>query len=76
MIVIKLATGEDASINKGVWSVPDNPEIERVLNSPAMQPTGEFYAPTADAGKAQHVLKAMGGTFVSTTERWPKGKLY
>ena len=68
MITIKLPGGVTATVNGGVWSVPDNEELARVLNDPAMQPNSWHYAPTEDARKAQHVIATWGGEWVSSDE--------
>jgi hypothetical protein len=76
VIVIRLASGQTAIID-GVWTVPQNPELARVLNTPEMQPPNNgYYAPTDNARKAQHVLQVWGGTWVSTDEHASPGKLY
>ena len=77
MIHIKLPSGEDATVNDGVWSVQLNAELERVLNTPEMQPpVYTNYAPTEDARKALFILEVWGGTWVTTDEHHPPGKLY
>lgn len=77
MIEIRLGTGETATVNDGVWTVPENEELARVLNLPAMQPPEDgHYAPTEDARKAQHVLKVWGGQWVSSDEQAQPGLIY
>jgi hypothetical protein len=77
MIQIKLPSGEEATVNNGVWRVQANAELERVLNAPEMQPPPDsHYAPTDDARKAYWVLETWGGTWVSSDEHHPPGKLY
>lgn len=77
MIVIKLPTGEEATVNNGVWTVADNEELTRLFNSPSMQPPNNgHYAPSEDARMAEYVLKTWGGEWVKTDEHWPPGKLY
>jgi hypothetical protein len=76
VIVIRLASGETAIID-GVWTVPQNPELARVLNLPEMQPPNDgHYAPTDNARKAQYVLKVWGGEWIRTDEQAEPGKLY
>lgn len=77
MITIELPTGEAATVNDGVWTVPENEELTRVLNGPAMQPPNNgYYAPSEDARKAEHVLKVWGGKWVKSDEHAEPGKLY
>lgn len=77
MITIELPSGEQATVNDGVWTVFDNAELTRVLNDPAMQPPRNgYYAPSADARQAQHVLDTWGGKWIATTEYAEPGKLY
>ena len=77
MITIRLGSGETATVTKGVWSVPENAELERVLNLPEMQPPNNgHYAPTENARKALYVLEVWGGEWVKTDEQAPPGKLY
>jgi hypothetical protein len=77
MITLKLTTGEEATVNNGVWTVTDNAELTRVLNDPDMQPPANGpYAPTEDARKAAYVMATWGATWVSTDEHHPPGKLY
>jgi hypothetical protein len=68
MITIKLPGEIEATVEDGVWSVPENDELARVLNDPAMQPDSWHYAPTEDARKATHVIKVWGGAWVSSDE--------
>ena len=77
MITIRLGSGELATVNNGVWAVPDNRELERVLNTPEMQPPNNgYYAPTENARKALYVLEVWGGEWMKTDEQAPPGKLY
>ena len=77
MITIKLPSGEEATVNEGVWTVPDNAELARYLNSPVMQPPDNgYYAPSEDARKAEHVLREWGGKWLKTDEHAEPGKLY
>lgn len=77
MIIIKLPSGEEATVNNGVWTIPENKELARVLNTPEMQPPENgHYAPTEDARMAHHILMVWGGRWVSTDEQFEPGKLY
>ncbi len=77
MITIELSSGEKATVNDGVWSVPESEELQRILNTPAMQPPDNgHYAPSEDARKAEYVLKTVGGKWLKTDETFEAGKLY
>lgn len=77
MITIRLASGETAIVNDGVWTVEGNEELARVLNTPEMQPPENgHYAPSEDARKAEHVLKLWSGVWVSSDEKAEPGLLY
>jgi hypothetical protein len=77
VITIELPSGEEATVDDGVWTVTDNAELTRVLNSPAMQPPNNgYYAPSENARKAEYVLKVWGGTWLHTDEHSVPGKLY
>jgi hypothetical protein len=77
MIMIRLATGELATVNLGAWTVEENDELTRVLNSPAMQPPNDgHYAPTEDSRKAMFVLKTWGGSWIKSDESFKPGLIY
>lgn len=77
MITIRLPSGEIATVNDGVWTVPENAEFTRVLNLPEMQPPRDgTYAPTEDTRMAEYVLSIWGGTWVSTDEYSEPGLIY
>lgn len=77
MITIRLLGAWTATVDDGVWTVEDNAELTRVLNEPSMQPpVNGHYAPSENARKAEHVLRTMGGEWVSSDEHVPSGKLY
>ena len=78
VIVIKLSTGEEASVNNGVWLVEGNAELTRFFNTSAMQPPAfSDYAPSPDARMAMYALKVWGGEWVSSDEPHAgPGKIY
>ena len=77
MITVELKDGTRATVTDGVWSVPENDELERIFNSECMRPPSNgYYAPSEDHRCAMFIVDSWGGKLVSTTETSEPGVIY
>lgn len=70
MITVELADGTRATVSGERWTVPENDELQRIFNSPEMQPPDNgYYAPSEDYRCAAWVTEIWGGKIVASNEQ-------